>query len=154
MLATVLRMAIHDSREVVIEATPEEIIEVIADVEALPEWSGPHQAAEIVDTGDDGRPRRVKMKVKTAGITDDMVLDYTFGDNTVSWTLVEGKQQRAQDATYTLTPEGDTTRVHFDITVDPTVSLPGFVMKRAMKGAMDEGTAGLRKRVLAKQKGR
>jgi hypothetical protein len=68
--------------------------------------------------------------------------------------LVSAKQQRSQDARYTLTPEGDKTRVKFDITIDPLVPLPGFLLKRATKGVMDTATEGLRKRVLSQKKGR
>jgi ribosome-associated toxin RatA of RatAB toxin-antitoxin module len=147
-------MAIEESREIVIEATPEEILDVIADLEALSEWSPAHQSAEVVERGDDGRPSVAKMKVKAAGISDEQVVAYTWGDNTVSWTLISAGQQRAQDATYTLTPEGAKTRVRFDISIDPVVPLPGFLVKRSIKGIMGTSTEGLRKRVLSVQKGR
>lgn len=98
-------MAIRETREVVIEASPEEILDVIADLEALTEWSPAHQSSEVVETGKDGRPRVARMKVKSAGITDEQVVAYTWSGNTVSWTLVSAGQQRSQDATYTLTPE-------------------------------------------------
>ena len=52
-------MAVTDSREVLIEATPEDILAVIADVENAPSWSPQYQSAEILDTYDDGRPKRV-----------------------------------------------------------------------------------------------
>jgi ribosome-associated toxin RatA of RatAB toxin-antitoxin module len=146
-------MAVSDSREVVIEATPEEILDVLADVEATPEWSSQQQAVEIVESGEDGRPRRVKMKVKTAGISDEQVVDYTWTDNSASWTLVSAGQLRSQDAKYTLTPEGDKTKVRFELTVDPSVPLPGFILKRAIKGAMETATDGLRKQVLKVKKG-
>jgi hypothetical protein len=71
----------------------------------------------------------------------------------VSWTLVSSAAQRSQDASYTLTSEGDKTRVKFEISVDPSVPLPGFVLKRAVKGSIDTATEGLRKQVL-KVKGR
>ena len=51
-------------------------------------------------------------------------------------------------------PEGDKTRVKFDLTVDPKIPVPGFVMRRAIKGAMNDATDGLRKRVLSLKKGR
>jgi ribosome-associated toxin RatA of RatAB toxin-antitoxin module len=146
-------MAIKESREVVIEASPEEILDVIADLGSLPEWSSAHQSSEVVETRADGRPSVAKMKVKAAGITDEQVVAYTWGDNTVSWTLVSATQQRAQDATYTLTPEGKNTRVKFDITIDPLVPLPGFLIKRTIKGVIDTSTEGLRKRVLSVKKG-
>lgn len=147
-------MAVSESREVLIEATPEEVLDVIADVESLPEWSPPQQSVEVLERHDDGRPRRVKMKVKTVGITDEQVVEYTWNDDGVSWTLVSAGQQRSQDATYTVTGEGDKTRVKFDITIDPLVPIPGFLLKRATKGVMETATDGLRKRVLSVKKGR
>ena len=141
-----------ESREILIEATPEEILDVIADLESLTEWSPAHQSSEVVERGDDGRPSVAKMKVNAAGITDEQVVAYTWGDDTVSWTLVSAGQQRAQDATYTLTPERDKTRVTFDITIDLVVPLPGFLLKRTVKGVMDTSTEGLRK--LSVKKGR
>ncbi len=62
----------------------------------------------------------------------------------MSWTLISSTQQRSQDESYTLTPDGDNTRVKFGITIDPLVPLPGFLLKRAIEVATD----GLRKRVL------
>jgi ribosome-associated toxin RatA of RatAB toxin-antitoxin module len=146
-------MAVKESREVVIEASPEEILDVIADVQSTPSWSSQYQSADVLETHDDGRPKRVKMKVKTAGISDEQVVDYTWSDNRVSWTLVSAGQLKAQDASYTLTSDGDKTKVRFDIAVDLSVPLPGFVLKRAMKGALETATDGLRKQVLKVAKG-
>lgn len=145
-------MAVSDSREVVIEATPDEILDVIADVEATPSWSSQYQRAEVLETGDDGRPRRVKMTIKAAGLTDEQVVDYSWTADSASWTLVSAGQLRSQDAKYTLTPEGDQTRVKFEISVDPSVPLPGFILKRVIKGAMETATDGLRKQVLKVKK--
>ena len=93
------------------------------------------------------------MKVKSAGITDEQVVEYTWTDNKASWTLISASALKSQDASYTLTPDGDKTKVRFDITVDLSVPLPGFVLKRAMKGAMETATDGLRKQVLKVKKG-
>ena len=147
-------MAIKESRDVVIEAGPEEILDVIADFEAMPEWSDPHQSVEILETGDDGWPSKVKMRVRTAGITDEQVVAYTWSGNEVSWTLVSSGQQKSQDGKYTLVPKGDDTLVKMEVTVNPNVPLPGFVLKRAIKGSIDSGTKGLRDRVLQVKKGK
>src|ERR1700739_203031 len=104
-------MAITESSEVVIEAAPEEILDVMTDVESLPEWSSPHQSVEVLERYDDGKPRRSKQVVKTVGITDEQVIEHTWPDDGETWTLVSAKQQRAQNARYTLIPEGDKTRV-------------------------------------------
>jgi ribosome-associated toxin RatA of RatAB toxin-antitoxin module len=146
-------MATSDSREVVIEASPEEILDVIADVESTPTWSSQCQSAEVLEAYDSGRPKRVKMKVKSAGISDEQVVEYTWTGNEASWTLISAGQLKSQDASYTLTPDGDKTKVEFDITIDLSVPLPGFVVKRVMKGAMETATDGLRKQVLKVKNG-
>jgi ribosome-associated toxin RatA of RatAB toxin-antitoxin module len=146
-------VATKDSREVVIEATPEQILDVIADVEATPTWSPQYERAEVLDRFDDGRPKQVKMVVKAAGLTDEQIIEYTWGDNEVSWTLVSAGQLKAQDASYTLTPDGDKTRVRFDIAIDLSVPLPGFIVKRTIKGGVETATEGLRKQVLKVVKG-
>ena len=113
-------MAISEHREVVIEASPDEILAVLFDVEKLTDWSSAHQEVEVLERDDDG----------------------------IGWTLVSSKQQRAQEARYTLTPEGDATRVHFDLTVDLSAPLPGFLIRKGAKGLLDTATDGLRKRVM------
>ena len=107
-------MAVSDSREVVIEATPQEILDVIA---------------------------------------DEQVVQYEWTDSSAGWTLISSSQLKTQDAKYTLTPDGDKTRVKFEITVDPAVPIPGFVLKRAMKGGLESATDGLRKQVMKVKKG-
>ena len=92
------------------------------------------------------------MKIKTAGITDEQVVEYTWSADKVSWTLISAGQLKAQDASYTLRPDGDKTKVRFDISVDLSVPLPGFILKRAMKGGVETATEGLRKQVLRVKK--
>jgi ribosome-associated toxin RatA of RatAB toxin-antitoxin module len=146
-------MAVTASREVVIEATPDAIMDVLFDLESLPEWSSAHRKVEILERDDQGRPTKSRQVIKVVGISDEQVLAYTVHDDGVSWTLVSAKQQRAQEARYTLTPDGDSTRVRFELMVDLTVPVPGFLIKRGTKGLMETATEGLRKRVLEVTKG-
>jgi ribosome-associated toxin RatA of RatAB toxin-antitoxin module len=147
-------MTTRDSREVVIDATPDQILDVIADAEATPEWSPQYQKAEVLERFDDGRPKQVRMTVKAAGLTDRQVIEYTWGERDVRWTLISSSQLKAHDAGYTLTPEGDRTRVRFDIAIDLSVPLPGFILKRTMQGGVRTATDGLRDRVHAVVRGR
>lgn len=145
-------MAITETRDVTIEATPDEIMDVLVDLESLTEWSSAHQQVEVLERDDEGRPAKSRQVVKIVGVSDEQVLDYTIHDDGVSWTLVSSKQQRAQEGRYTLTPNGDATDVRFELTVDPVVPLPGFLVKKGAKGLMDTATDGLRKRVLKLKK--
>lgn len=146
-------MATTDSREVTIEATPAEILDVIADVESTPTWSPQYAKSEILETYPDGRPKQAKMTVKAAGVTDEQVIEYTWTDSSVTWTLLSSTAMKAQDAGYTLTADGDNTKVRFDMKIDLSIPLPGFIVKRTLKGGMETATDGLRKHVLKVKKG-
>ncbi|WP_431238790.1 SRPBCC family protein [Mycolicibacterium aichiense] len=146
-------MAVTETREVTIEATPEEILAVLFDLESLPTWSQAHQKVEVLERDAEGHPSKSRQTVKVVGINDEQVLDYVVHPDGVSWTLASSKQQRAQEGRYTLTPDGESTRVRFELTVDPLVPLPGFVIKRGAKGLMQTATDGLRKQVLQSKKG-
>jgi hypothetical protein len=145
-------MAVTQAREVLIEATPDKIMQVLFDLESLTEWSSAHKKVEILERDDRGRPSKSRQVVKIVGVSDDQVLAYSVHDDGVSWKLVSSKQQRAQQARYTLTPKGDSTRVRFELTVDLLVPLPGFLIKKGANGLMETATEGLRKRVLEVQK--
>lgn len=146
-------MAVTEARDVVIEATPGEIMDVLTDLETLAEWSPTHQKVEVLERDAEGRPSKSRQVVKIVGITDEQVLNYTVYDDGVGWTLVSSKQQRAQTGRYTLTPDGDSTHVRFELMVDPTVPVPGFLIKRGAKGLMETATKGLREQVLKVKKG-
>lgn len=146
-------MAITESREVVIEATPDEIMDVLFDIESLPDWSSVHKKVDVLERDDEGHPTRSRQVVKLVGVSDEQELAYTVHDDGVSWTLLNANQQRAQDGRYTLTSEGDATRVRFELTVDLLMPVPGFLVKRGAKSLMDTATKGLRERVLEVKQG-
>jgi ribosome-associated toxin RatA of RatAB toxin-antitoxin module len=145
-------MAVTDTREIVIEATPDEILDVLYDVESLPEWFSTTKTVEVLERDDEGRPRLSRQVVKVVGYPDEQVLAYSAEDDGVSWTLVSAKSQRAQEGRYTLTPQGDSTKVHFKLMIDLAIPVPGFLVKQGLKGIMDQATKGLRKRVLDKKR--
>jgi hypothetical protein len=93
------------------------------------------------------------MKIKAAGLTDEQEVEYSWTDTSASWTLIKASQLKSQEATYTLIAQGDKTKVRFDLKVDPSVPIPGFLLKRTLKGAMETATDGLRKQVLKVKKG-
>lgn len=146
-------MAVTESREVVIEATPDEIMDVLFDIETLPDWSSVHQKVEVLERDDQGHPLKSRQVVKLVGFSEEQELAYTVYDDGVGWSLIKAKQQKAQDGRYTLTPEGDSTRVRFELTVELSMPVPGFFVRQGTKVLMDMATKGLRKRVLKVKKG-
>ncbi|AVP68368.1 cyclase [Rhodococcus hoagii] len=139
-------MAVSGAKEFQVEAAPADVMAAIAAVDRLPEWSSAHKKVIVESTHADGRPCRVRMTVSIMGINDEQVVDYSWdGDTGMSWTLVESTQQNSQDGSYTLTPKGDGTLVKFALTVDPKIPLPGFLLKKAQKMALETASQGLTK---------
>jgi hypothetical protein len=104
---------------------------------------------EILDKYDDGRPHHVRATIKVLGLVDKEILEYHWGPDWVVWDAKATTQQRAQHVEYTLTREGpDSTRVRFDITVEPSGPIPAFLVRRASNMVLATATEGLRQQVM------
>ena len=143
-------MAVRTSREIVIEAPPQAIMDALADVEALLADTPGYRRAEVVDRYDDGRPHHVRLAVRVLGQLDEEVLEFRWGPDWLVWDAEPTKQQYAQHVEYTLQSDhtGTSTVVTVDVTVEPDSLIPDFLIRRAGKTLIDAATEGLRKRVL------
>jgi uncharacterized protein YndB with AHSA1/START domain len=142
-------VAVRASREFVIDAPPDLILEALADVGALSAWSPVHKRIEVLDRYADGRPHHVRATIRILGIVDKEILEYHWGPDWVVWDAEKTFQQHGQHVEYTLKPEGvDKTRVRFDITVEPSGPIPAFIVKRASEIVLDAATQGLRNQVM------
>jgi uncharacterized protein YndB with AHSA1/START domain len=143
-------VAVRTSREIVIEAPPEAIMDALADVEALPSYASGYKRAEVLDRYEDNRPHHVRIAVKVLGLVDEEVLEYRWGPDWLVWDAERTSQQYAQHVEYTLRADhtGMSTVVRVDVTVEPDSLIPDFLIKRAGKTLIDAAVDGLRKRVL------
>lgn len=131
-----------------IDATPGEILDVLADLEHYPTWSSVHRRARIQDVDTHGRPKRATMTVSAAGLSDEQVLDYSWKTNSVSWTLVSSGQQKNQRGRYVITKDGQQhSHVQYELTIDPIFPVPGIIVRRVMGRAVSAATEGLKRRV-------
>ncbi len=143
-------MADQSTQSIVVEAPAAEVMAVIADFPAYPEWVAAAKKVEVLETGDDGRARRVHFVLDAGAVKDEYVLDYTWdGDHRVTWTLVEGQMQKRQDGSYTLVETGGRTEVTYSITIDLSIPMLGMIKRRAEKVILDTALKELKKRVEA-----
>lgn len=135
-------------QSITIAADPAAVMGVIADFESYPQWARQVKEAVITKPGPGGRPARVKLTVDAGVFRDTYELEYTWdGDRSVSWTLVEGDMQKAQDGQYTLVADGAGTEVTYELTVDLTIPMLGMLKRKAEKVIMDTALKELKKRV-------
>ncbi|MCH5644025.1 SRPBCC family protein [Gordonia sp. ABSL49_1] len=136
-------MAVSAKIEFDVAAPPSVVMEVLMDIESLPDWSGPHREAEILTEHEDGTPDTVRMVVTAAGISDEQRCNYEWTDTTCEWHLIESNQLSQQHGKYTVTENGDGAHVEFILEVDLKIKLPGLIVKRAQKMAVDTAKKGL-----------
>jgi uncharacterized membrane protein len=147
-------MADATSSSITIAAPPEQVMAVIADFAAYPEWADQINTVEVLSPGADGRAQRVRFTMDAGAIKDSYTLDYTWASDgrSVSWTLVKGQIQKAQDGSYALSARGDATTVTYSLAVDLNIPMIGMLRRKAEKVIIDTALKGLKRRVEALSK--
>jgi ribosome-associated toxin RatA of RatAB toxin-antitoxin module len=141
-------MAEQTTSSIVIDATPAQVMAVIADFEAYPEWAQGMKRVEVVTEGPGGRAREVHFELEAAPIKDSYTLGYDWhGDSAVRWNLVEGKMLKAMQGAYELRPSGSGTDVTYRLAVDLSIPMIGMLRRKAEKVIIDTALKGLKKRV-------
>jgi|ERR1700712_1265149 len=141
-------MADQSTQSIVIDAPPADVMAVIADFAAYPEWVGAAKKVEVLEDGEDGRARQVHFVLDAGAVKDDYVLDYTWtGDSKVTWTLVKGQMQKRNDGSYSLAGTAGGTEVTYSITIDLSIPMLGMIKRKAEKVILDTALKELKKRV-------
>jgi hypothetical protein len=142
-------MADESTQSIVVEARPQDVMAVIADFPAYPEWANAVKSTEVLDEFEDGKAREVKFTLDAGPFKDVYTLAYDWaGDGlSVDWNLVKGQMQKAQKGQYVLTPEGDKTRVTYTLAVQLAVPMIGLFRRKAEKMIMDIALKELKRRV-------
>jgi uncharacterized membrane protein len=141
-------MADQSTESITIDAPASEVMAVIADFPAYPEWVAAAKRVEVVEDGDDGRASQVHFTLDAGAIKDEYVLAYTWeGDRKVTWTLVKGQMQKRQDGSYTLDENDGKTDVSYSITIDLSIPMLGMIKRKAEKVILDTALKELKKRV-------
>ncbi|HLS76814.1 MAG TPA: SRPBCC family protein [Nocardia sp.] len=143
-------MADRTQRSILIEAPAARVMAVIADLESYPEWVSAAKSVEVLDRGADGRARTARFVLDAGVVKDTYVLSYAWrpDDLAVSWRLIEGELQKAQDGSYVLREKsGGVTEVVYELTVDLNIPMIGMFKRKAEKVITDTALKELKKRV-------
>ncbi len=141
-------MAEQSQQSIDIAAPAADIMAVIGDFEAYPEWTGAVKSAEVIEEDEDGWAKQVRFSLDAGVVKDDYVLAYEWSsDSAVHWKLVTGQMQKSQVGSYELREEGGTTHVTYSLTVDLAIPMLGMFKRKAEKVIMDTALKELKKRV-------
>ena len=141
-------MAEQTTSSIIVDATPAQVMAVIADFPAYPEWAQGMKKVEVVEQGAAGRADTVHFELEAAPIKDSYTLGYVWnGDSAVTWELVEGKMLKAMTGAYELREVGSGTEVTYRLAVDLSIPMIGMLRRKAEKVIIDTALKGLKKRV-------
>ena len=142
-------MADQSTQSITVAAPPADVMAVIADFPSYPEWVAAAKQVDVLETGPEGRARRVHFVLDAGAVKDDYVLEYTWdGDRRVSWHLVQGQMQKRQEGSYTLVETAPgSTEVTYAIAIDLSIPMLGMIKRKAEKVILDTALKELKKRV-------
>jgi ribosome-associated toxin RatA of RatAB toxin-antitoxin module len=144
--ATLRPVADQTSASIDIDASPAQVMAVIADFEHYPEWVDSMKSAEVLSSSA-GKAETVRMVLDHPLVKDDYVLAYQWQPSTVSWHLVEGTLLKAMDGSYVLEERGGATTVTYTLAVDVNLPMIGMFRRKAEKTIIDGALKGLKRRV-------
>jgi ribosome-associated toxin RatA of RatAB toxin-antitoxin module len=142
-------MAEQSTQSIEVDAAPERVMAVIADLPAYPEWAKAVRETEVLAEDGDGRARQVRFTLDTGPMKDVYTLEYDWAADglSVRWHLVKGQMQKAQQGSYLLEPLGGTrTRVTYTLAVELALPMIGLLRRKAEKMIMDTALKELKRR--------
>ncbi|UGQ09995.1 SRPBCC family protein [Yinghuangia sp. ASG 101] len=142
-------MAERTRSSITIDATPTEVMAVIAGFAEYPDWTGEVKEAEVLEKDEHiGRGTRVRFVLDAGAIKDEHTLAYTWnGDDEVRWTLVSSQMLKSLDGSYALRAVAAGTEVTYELRVDVKIPMLGMIKRKAEKVIIDRALSGLKKRV-------
>jgi hypothetical protein len=141
-------MADKTTSSIVIGAPRKDVMTVIADFAAYPEWATAVRSAEVLSQDPGGRASAVRIQLDAGMIKDSYVLGYDWdGDAQVRWNLSQaGSVISEMSGGYTLADRGDSTEVTYELAVGIRIPMIGIVKRRAEKMIIETALKGLKSR--------
>jgi ribosome-associated toxin RatA of RatAB toxin-antitoxin module len=137
------------SQTIYIDADPETVMDVIADIASYPQWVKEYKETEVLEANGAGLPKTARLVLDAAVLKDTMVLAYEWAaDRTsVQWSLVSSSLLRALNGAYRLSPKGSGTDVTYELSVDLMIPMIGLLKRKAERRLTDTALKDLKKRV-------
>jgi ribosome-associated toxin RatA of RatAB toxin-antitoxin module len=139
------------AQTIFIEADPDTVMGVIADIGSYPEWVSEYTEAEVLEADAGGYPKVARMVLDAAVLKDTLVFSYDWSADRrcVHWSLVSSSLLKALDGQYRLTPKGSGTDVTYELSVELGIPIIGMLKRKAERRLTDTALKDLKKRAEA-----
>jgi ribosome-associated toxin RatA of RatAB toxin-antitoxin module len=136
------------SSTIVVAAPAADVLAVIADFEAYPEWIDSFREAEVLERDDQGRAVRARFVLEAGSVLrDEYTLAYTWREDGVSWQLEQATLMKDQHGSYDVRPVEEGTEVTYELAVDLGVPMLGVLRRKIERRVIETALRDLKKRV-------
>lgn len=133
---------------IVIDSDIDTIMDVIADVEAYPEWiSGIERVILEEVYEEDERPASATFYASLSGMKGYYTVEYDWEDSEVTWHLTDADFLKDLHGVYTCTPVDEGIEVDYGLEMVLSVPVVGALRRRAEKVVVNSALKGLKRRV-------
>jgi len=145
-------MADRTESSITVSAPAGDVLDVIADFEAYPDWTGAVREARVLELDELGWARAVRFTLDAGALRDTYTLEYEWdfdedGLGTVTWGLVEANILKAMDGRYRLRTSDEGTEVTYTLAVEVRMPMLGMLRRKAEKAIIDTALHELKRRV-------
>jgi ribosome-associated toxin RatA of RatAB toxin-antitoxin module len=140
-------MAEHGSATIDVDASAEDLFDIVVDIEAYPDWVKGMKEVIVHSRTSKGLPKRATMTVDAGIKVVTYTLVYTYKlHKLVAWTSESGDLKQIDGSyAFEVNDDGGTT-VTYELTIDPGFKIPGFLIRQASRAIMSSALDGLKAR--------
>ena len=141
-------MSQRATESISVNAPPATLYAVATNFLEYPTWVGDLKMVSVLSSDDEGRAVEVEFRAAAFGRSSTYTLryDYSKAPAALSWSQVRADLTTQLDGTYRFEPEGQGTKVHYELEVDLLVPIPGFIKSRAAQRIMTQALRDLKAR--------
>jgi Polyketide cyclase / dehydrase and lipid transport len=125
----------------VVGTHPDQVMDALAAVESLPEWSTSYLDARVATRDDEGRPRRVFVTAELMGGSDLQVLEYDWTESRSEWEVTDSTRGVKGGGWFDISDDEDGTHVWFHVELYVPIPVPGLLVSRTLRRANQETVA-------------
>jgi coenzyme Q-binding protein COQ10 len=144
-------MTVHsESHAVELDATPDEVFEVLSDYERLPGWQGPLKSCRVLSRDAEGLGLEVEYVVDAKLREVRYVLEHSYErPHRIGSSYVEG-DFASMDGGWVLEERpGGGCRAELTLAIDPGLPIPGLMRRKINEQVLKRSVEDLRKRLAA-----
>ena len=135
------------SKTVEVNAGAEQILGIVADFEAYPQWNDEVRAVYILARYDDGRPSQLRIDTEIQGHQGTFIQAvYYPGPAQIQTVMQQGELFTKQHQLFSVVGMGPSSLLTVDLDVETSLAVPAMMVKKLVSDALDHLAGNLKGR--------